>query len=478
MARSHNRPGVMFGAMILAATMLLSACSDEGDQADAGPDSTTSTADQATSSSETTTADVAPTTTAPSSPSSTEATTTTDPGPSQQALDAIADLLATIFPSIPYETEPGPAGTVAYFGFNEEGDQRNEVPAALLAQSGDEAAAGMVRITNLNARTAVTSPFEVAGRGRGYEGVLEVRAVTLDGVIVASTFTTGGSFGTSEPFTVTIDTGTHEGPLFVVVSSSTGFITLPGFAMVLLDVTPTPPGAPESAAVVRVTAGDTLNVRSGPAATFSVVDELAPDAAGVTVVSRPDGLTGWWLLETPSGVTGWASSAFLVLERSFGADEQAALLALADEFTAALTPLDSTAVASLPWSTRFATILMGWPGDSLERISSSGLRNGTDDVWTVARTWPISEAFFPPFEEATFVEFARPLGLGHSNRQVAINQALTYPFLDTPEVRNTHHVAVADLGADFIDWQVVRLHIDFTTGTPEIMAVTIEQWDP
>lgn len=257
---------------------------------------------------------------APSAPGSLSTTepsapvTTTETTPSEGSLavpDRIADVLDAVFPGVPFETEIQPAG-VAYFGFEEGGDRRDRF-SGFLPRGGVEVTSNGVVITTPESASIVTSPFEVSGRGRGFEAVLDVFAVGSDAVVVARTFAIGGSFGTLEPFSVVISTGGYSGPLAVVVSSSTGLESdFPDFALVLVEVIAGSDA--ETASVIGVDPGDVLNVRVGPSASTPIVDDLPPNAVGVVVISRPDGLTGWWLVRTPSGVEGWANSTFLILD--------------------------------------------------------------------------------------------------------------------------------------------------------------------
>jgi uncharacterized protein YgiM (DUF1202 family) len=63
-------------------------------------------------------------------------------------------------------------------------------------------------------------------------------------------------------------------------------------------------------AIVQTTAGDVLNLRSGPARSFALLG-TAPNGTVVTILEGPTNADGliWWRVRLPSGAEGWVVEA-------------------------------------------------------------------------------------------------------------------------------------------------------------------------
>ncbi|MDD5370261.1 MAG: hypothetical protein PHQ40_14355 [Anaerolineaceae bacterium] len=102
--------------------------------------------------------------------------------------------------------------------------------------------------------------------------------------------------------------------------------------------------------VILISPGDTLPLRSQPASTTSIVENLDPQAKGITLTGKDAKVGGihWVEANVPSGNTGWLNQTNLtafVSPLSFSTDNQ--VTQLIDAFTAALNQKDGKQLASL-----------------------------------------------------------------------------------------------------------------------------------
>jgi hypothetical protein len=212
----------------VTALALLGACSDDSDD-DAAPSEETSTT-------------AAPTTTAAPEEEPEETTTTLSPTGFPSPEEAAEAFMATFFPDSTatlgeFQQGDNRSGEMEVLRPNEGGGTAN-VAATLLLRLDDfdnwqvfAAVNPNVTIEEPEAGVEVRrAPLTVSGIGRGFEGTLNVRAVDLDGVVVAETIGAGGSQAEPLPYAVELDLSDVPPvtPLVIVTSGGVGLDGDPG----------------------------------------------------------------------------------------------------------------------------------------------------------------------------------------------------------------------------------------------------------
>lgn len=242
----------------------------------------------------------------------------------------------------------------------------------------------------------------------------------------------------------------------------------------------------DRAAVVLVAEDDTLNVRDTAGVDGDVIGMLEPD---VTVILAGDeetvGASGWVEVRTPDG-TGWVNGTFLaaaVPADVFDADVD--VITLLDEFIAAIeldadiTPYVSERGLYVAYNAppvRFARDALDgittdgttyqWPSPALE----------TDSPENPYRTFAeaVTDSFVSAYaDDDTVIRRNEPFEGGNGRLpQDAI------PF----EFSGFNYLAVHDPGDNpeygGLDWSTWYVSIDYESGRPVIVGLTVDQWSP
>jgi hypothetical protein len=325
----------------------------------------------------------------------------------------------------------------------------------------------------------------VSGEGRGFEANLGIRMISaLDGLLLESTYTTGG-MPEPAPYATSLSTVGSELAWIVVSGDGGGEDVLQEFAAVPVSFT----GAvdPRDFAVFRIPRSDRdegLNLRSSPGADEnSVLATLPAGTKGVRRTSSMPVLVGdavWREVAAPDGQTGWAHSRYLTPGAPDVADDL--LLAVGHQFAQAAIQDTHWLFPTLPWSDR-VPIAFAWIGD----IDNDAFRFDYDDfvdagVWgpDAVRTWTVPEATFgQPTIESTHWDFLSipkngqyEVAVGDGNYAYEFERSIVESYL--PNLRS---VVISDINPTGT-WSAVHLFVEPSPAGAQIVAIAVSHQVP
>ncbi len=342
----------------------------------------------------------------------------------------------------------------------------------------------------------VTEPvLTVDGEGTGFEATLDVELFSADdGVSLARTSAMAGNLGELAPFKVDIPVGGTDWA-WLVVSSATGAdvaVTDMHAVPVRIEaplpttsytVTALDPDDPDGGLVVRSRPGTDDGTELGSLPPGSVVHKRGRSS----LVGTGDLATWWWNVWLPDAIDGrkaaWVSSAFLTRN---GELDDGAMADLGRQVASALISDDPAAMAALPWSER-RSVKVGWSG-RLESITATELTEVA--TWTTIGSWSIpEERFAEPDREVSLFDHLDVLGSETDLEavveafQIGSEPTAVSPFgIDQRVVATrfagTHHVVVADPGADGSQWQSLAVFVEAGVDGPEIVGLVPVFWIP
>ncbi|RIK28778.1 MAG: hypothetical protein DCC56_15280 [Anaerolineae bacterium] len=252
--------------------------------------------------------------------------------------------------------------------------------------------------------------------------------------------------------------------------------------------TPLPPvtGINNPYAVILVSAGDVLNIRSGAGTGFSIVGALSPSATGV-IRTGPEANAGgnrWVEIQNPSGGTGWVNAKFLteqVGSSTFCADPRvtdllsnvrAAMLNSNGELLASLvSPEHGLDLRLWRWGTvaNYTLKESAWVfGSDYEVSWGPAPGSGADTVGT------FSEHVLPKLQEVFGANYSQ-----HCNDTLDLATFSTQPW--PLEYSNVNFYTVYKPGSDQyggLDWRAWTVGVEYVQGKPTLFALINYQWEP
>jgi hypothetical protein len=249
-------------------------------------------------------------------------------------------------------------------------------------------------------------------------------------------------------------------------------------------VTPGSPSGPY--AVILVSPGDVLNIRSAAGADQPIVGNFAPIARNVmrTGPSARAGGSLWVEVQRPAGGTGWVNSNFLteqVSSSAFCADAQ--VTTLLTSLKSALLNSNGEALAGLSSPTHGLDLRL-WRYGTLVNYDREHARFVFDSTFQV--NWgpapgsgddtvgSFSQAVLPKLTEV----FSSSYQL-HCNDTLDLATFSLEPW--PPEYANLNFYAVHKPGTETyggLDWRTWLVSVEYVSGKPYIFSLIHFQWEP
>ncbi len=281
--------------------------------------------------------------------------------------------------------------------------------------------------------------------------------------------------------TLLIPTSTVATEPVVVTATSTS-------APLIVTSTPLPPvtGIYNPYAVILVSAGDVLNIRSAAGAGNTIVGSLQPAAVGVNRTGPATSAGGdrWVEVQNPAGGTGWVNANFLterVTSSSFCADTRvndllnnvrtALINSNGDLLSSLVSPVHGLDLRLWRWGTvaNYSPEEASWVFDS-EYVVSWGPAPGSG----METNGTFSEQPLPKLQEVFGANYSL-----HCNdpRDLATFSVEPWPA----EYSNINYYTVYKLGSDQyggLDWRAWIAGVEYVQGAPKLFALIHFQWEP
>ncbi len=242
----------------------------------------------------------------------------------------------------------------------------------------------------------------------------------------------------------------------------------------------------EQRRVVLVTSDDVLNVRSGAGVDNEITGMLAPGAVvRVTGQRRAVGTSTWLEIVTPDG-SGWVNGRFLgavVSDAVFAADpkvlallqQMAEIMADDGDLTSVVSSRGLYVAHNAP-PIRFdvdqlATVMTD---TTTYKWGSAALEPGSPEIPSRTFAEAIGDRFVSTFvdDDVSLMRDTAEVGGNGIPAEYAI------PF----EFEGFHFVSVYDSGDDpqygGLDWTAWYVSIDYESGEPRVVGLTVNEWSP
>jgi Bacterial SH3 domain len=248
----------------------------------------------------------------------------------------------------------------------------------------------------------------------------------------------------------------------------------------------TPSGSSAIYAVILVSEGDALNIRSGPGVNNAVVGTLEPTASGLTRTGKTT-LVGndlWVEIQNPGGGTGWVYSNFLTEEvapSAFCSD--ARVNTLIQNLASAIKGNNDDILASLVHARhgldarlwRYGTVAnytpeeASWVFESAYKVNwGPAPGSGENTIGT------FSEALLPRLQEVFNANYTL-----HCNDTLDL---ATFSLQPWPlEYSNINFYMVYSPGTEQyggLDWRAWTVGIEYVEGVPYLFSLIHYQWEP
>lgn len=269
-----------------------------------------------------------------------------------------------------------------------------------------------------------------------------------------------------------------------------GSPTSPGSPAPLATFTPltqpTPSGSTTKYAVILVSEGDVLNIRSGPGVNNAVVGTLEPTATGIVRTGKTNTLGGdlWVEIQNPGGGTGWVNSNFLTEEANpsaFCSDSR--VTTLIQNLASAIKGGNDDMLAALVHSLhgldarlwRYGTVANYTPEEASWMFESEyevnwGPAPGSGDE-TVGT---FGEELLPKLQEVFAANYTT-----HCNDPLDLATFSVEPW--PIEYENINFYTVYKPGSEQyggLDWRAWTAGIEYVQGTPYLFSLIHYQWEP
>jgi hypothetical protein len=249
-------------------------------------------------------------------------------------------------------------------------------------------------------------------------------------------------------------------------------------------VTPGPPSGPY--AIILVTPGDVLNIRSAADVSNPIVGSFAPGAVNImrTGPSARAGDALWVEVQRPGGGSGWVNSHFLteyVTSSAFCAD--ARVVSLLNDLRSALANSDGGRLASLISPTHGMDVRF-WRYGTLVNYDREHARFLFESTFQV--NWgpaPGSgENTVGSFRQVVLPKLTEVFSANHERHCNDTLDLATFALEPVPpEYANINFFAVYKPGTDAfggLDWRTWLAGIEYVGGTPYLFSLTHFQWEP
>lgn len=286
--------------------------------------------------------------------------------------------------------------------------------------------------------------------------------------------------------TPTLFLGSPIPPLDTSVPDGTISPGLTPFATFTPLTQPTPSGSSATFAVILVSEGDALNIRSGPGVNNTVVGRLEPTASGLTRTGKTT-LVGndlWVEIQNPGGGTGWVHSNYLTEEvapSAFCSDARvntliqnlaSAVKGNNDDILTALVHTRHGLDARL-W--RYGTVANYTPEEASWVFESDYKVNWGPAPGSGENTLgTFSEALLPRLQEVFNANYTT-----HCNDTLDL---ATFSLQPWPlEYDNINFYTVYSPGTEQyggLDWRAWTVGVEYVEGQPYLFSLIHYQWEP
>jgi len=247
-----------------------------------------------------------------------------------------------------------------------------------------------------------------------------------------------------------------------------------------------PPVKPEFA-VILVTEGDVLNVRSGAGVNNNIIATLDPHATGVLMTGNRQKVADsmWVEVETPGQVTGWVNAHFLTVRvgnQTFCNDP--GITRLLGSFVNAVNTRDGAALAPLVSPTHGLTVRLNWWNPAVNFRTQNQIASifndptshdwGIQDGSGMAIQGAFKDEILPWLDDvfsANFSQHCNDLENGSGSSAGFKN----WPF----EYQNINYVALyrAAQPGDELNWRTWVVGITYHQGQPYIAILVQYHWE-
>lgn len=235
-------------------------------------------------------------------------------------------------------------------------------------------------------------------------------------------------------------------------------------------------------AVVRVAAGDVLNIRSAAGSTNPIVGSFAAEATNVMRTGPTQTAEGaeWVQVQNPSGGTGWVNSSYLteqVTHEAFCSDSR--ILPFIDQFKQALNSSDGNLLSTLVSPTHGVNFRL-WKYSAGVDFTTNTAKNIFTDL--TAYDWGGGPSGTP--DVGTFSNEVQPNyldALNAPNREVYCdNLTKVFPLSDpwpnhTIRYYNIYKPATPNI---YFDFRSLLIGIEFVNNQPYLYSVITIVWEP
>ncbi len=303
---------------------------------------------------------------------------------------------------------------------------------------------------------------------------------------VVPTNTPVPSFETATPFTAS--TATPAIATSTVATLPPIFTTTYTVVAPAETLTPLPPvtGIHNPYAVILVSAGDVLNIRSSAGTGHSIVGSFEPTAVGVnrTGPAASAGGDRWVEIQNPAGGTGWVNANFLteyVAPSAFCTDSRvndllnnvrsAMLNSNGDLLESLVSPEHGLDLRLWRWGTvaNYTPKEAAWVFESDYVVSwGPAPGSGTETSGT------FSEQPLPKLQEVFSANYSL-----HCNNTLDLATFSLEPW--PAEYTNINFYTVYKPGSEQyggLDWRAWIAGVEFVQGTPKLVALIHFQWEP
>lgn len=291
------------------------------------------------------------------------------------------------------------------------------------------------------------------------------------------------------PFVTATPTLFLGSPIPALDTPAPGATTAPSlapFATFTPLTQPTPSGSSGTYAVILVSDGDVLNIRSGAGVANSVVGTLQPTASGLTRTGKTSSVGDdlWVEIQNPGGGTGWVNANFLT--------EQVAPSAFCSD--ARVTTLIQTLASAIntPNDDMLAVLVHSLHGLDARLWRYGTVANYTPEEasWVFESEYEVDWGAAPGSGEDTLETFSEALlpylqEVFSSNYELHCNDTLNlanFSLVPWPlEYTNINFYTVYKPGTEQyggLDWRAWTVGIEYVEGQPYLFSLIHYQWEP
>jgi hypothetical protein len=261
---------------------------------------------------------------------------------------------------------------------------------------------------------------------------------------------------------------------------------LPTFTPLTRPTQPTPSGSSTKYAVILVSKGDVLNIRSGPGAENEIVGTLEPTASSLARTGKTTSVGGdlWVEIQNPGGGNGWVNSNFLTEEVASSAFcNDARVTTLIQNLESAVKGKNDDVLASLVHARhgldarlwRYGTLANYTPEEASWVFESEYEVNWGPAPGSGENTLgTFSEALLPKLQEVFSARFTL-----HCNDPLDLATFSVEPW--PLEYGNLNFYTIYKPGTDQyggLDWRAWTVGVEYVEGKPYLFSLIHYQWEP